>query len=80
MARWIDLDRLLRRDGAIRLPLSSADVDDGLASDKSPLADVDSIKLDEEELPFVLDGEQAAREGYTSASAFPSPRPRSSWR
>ncbi|GAA5852488.1 hypothetical protein JCM9279_003469 [Rhodotorula babjevae] len=65
MARWNDLDRLLRRDGAIRLPVSSADVSHGPASDKSPFADDD--ELDEGELPFVLDADEAASEGYTSA-------------
>ncbi|GAA5912442.1 hypothetical protein JCM8208_005171 [Rhodotorula glutinis] len=62
MPRWIDLDRLLRRDGAIRLPVSSADVNHGPASDKSPRA-----TDDKGELSFVLDGDEAAREGYTSA-------------
>ena len=64
MARWIDLDRLLRRDGAIRLPVSSADVNHEPESVKSPLANDDH-----DQLPFVPDADEAAKQGYTSASA-----------
>ncbi|KPV74140.1 uncharacterized protein RHOBADRAFT_44625 [Rhodotorula graminis WP1] len=63
MARWIDLDRLLRRDGAIRLPVSSADVNHEPESVKSPLANDDH-----DQLPFVPDADEAAKQGYTSAN------------